>query len=88
MTVKVTGEELSRFNENDTTLAFKDGSGFLAEMAVYHELHCVVCHFQHLAGSNTEAHSSQETNSSLPILGPLLSEYDRRGTNQRGHTYR
>lgn len=42
MVIKVTGDELSKFNEGDTTVAFKDGSGFLAEMSVYHELHCIV----------------------------------------------
>ncbi|KAK0621567.1 hypothetical protein B0T17DRAFT_534429 [Bombardia bombarda] len=41
MTIKVSGEELARFSEGDKTIAFKDGSGYIAEMAMYHELHCV-----------------------------------------------
>ena len=27
----------------ETSVAFRDGSGFIGELAVYHELHCVVC---------------------------------------------
>lgn len=27
---------------NESSIAFKDGSGFLAETAVFHELHCIV----------------------------------------------
>ena len=42
MTIKVTADELAQFSEGDTTLAFKDGSGYIAEMAAYHELHCIV----------------------------------------------
>jgi hypothetical protein len=41
MTIKVTADELAQFSEGDTTLAFKDGSGYIAEMAAYHELHCI-----------------------------------------------
>jgi hypothetical protein len=42
MTLKVSKEELDQFSEGDSTVKFKDGSGYLAEMTVYHELHCVV----------------------------------------------
>ncbi|KAI0867571.1 hypothetical protein GGS24DRAFT_515174 [Hypoxylon argillaceum] len=41
ITIKVSGSELNRFSEGDSTIAFKDGSGYIAELAVYHELHCV-----------------------------------------------
>ncbi|KAJ4305492.1 hypothetical protein N0V90_001023 [Kalmusia sp. IMI 367209] len=40
MTIKVTAEEFARFSEGDTSIALKDGSGYIAEMAAYHELHC------------------------------------------------
>ena len=40
MTIKIFPEELSRLD--DDSIAFKDGTGFIAEMAVYHELHCIV----------------------------------------------
>ncbi|KAH8201065.1 hypothetical protein TruAng_004761 [Truncatella angustata] len=46
LTIKVHGDELERFSEGDTTLAFKDGSGYIAEMGVYHELHCVCWAFK------------------------------------------
>jgi hypothetical protein len=42
MTLKVSEGELASFSEGDSTVKFKDGSGYLAEMAMYHELHCVV----------------------------------------------
>lgn len=42
ITIKVSGDELARFSGGDTTIAFKDGSGYIAEMGVYHELHCIV----------------------------------------------
>lgn len=42
ITIKVSGGELARFSEGDTTIAFKDGTGYIAEMGVYHELHCIV----------------------------------------------
>ncbi|KAI1409257.1 hypothetical protein F5Y13DRAFT_182154 [Hypoxylon sp. FL1857] len=41
ITIKVSGDELVQFSEGDSTIAFKDGSGYIAEMGVYHELHCV-----------------------------------------------
>ncbi|CAI6312384.1 unnamed protein product [Periconia digitata] len=40
MTIKVTAEELEKFSEGDTSIALRDGSGYIAEMAAYHELHC------------------------------------------------
>ncbi|BCS02759.1 oxidase ustYa family protein [Aspergillus luchuensis] len=39
MTIKISKEELS--NLPDSSIAFKDGSGYIAELAVYHELHCI-----------------------------------------------
>jgi hypothetical protein len=41
MAIRVSPEELARFNEGDSSLSFKDGSGYIAEMTVYHELHCI-----------------------------------------------
>ncbi|GAW16194.1 hypothetical protein ANO14919_056170 [Xylariales sp. No.14919] len=40
ITIKVSHSELQRFSEGDSTIAFKDGSGYIAELGVYHELHC------------------------------------------------
>ena len=40
MTIKISAEELSNLDE--TSIALEDGSGFIAETAIYHELHCVV----------------------------------------------
>lgn len=39
MTLKISAEELSHLH--DDSIAFADGSGYIAEMAVYHELHCI-----------------------------------------------
>ena len=39
MTLKISAEELGHLHEN--SIAFADGSGYIAEMAVYHELHCI-----------------------------------------------
>ncbi|KAF2260274.1 hypothetical protein CC78DRAFT_501936 [Lojkania enalia] len=41
ITIKVTADELFQFAEGDSSIALKDGSGYIAEMGVYHELHCV-----------------------------------------------
>jgi hypothetical protein len=49
MTIKVTAEELVQFAEGDTSIALKDGSGYIVEMAVYHELHCIVRYFQNIS---------------------------------------
>ena len=40
MTTKISAEELAHLP--DTSIPFADGSGYIAELAVYHELHCVV----------------------------------------------
>ncbi|KAI1264670.1 hypothetical protein F5Y18DRAFT_389748 [Xylariaceae sp. FL1019] len=49
ITVKISREELSRLGE--TSIALKDGTGYIAEMAVYHELHCIkrIRHHLHMA---------------------------------------
>ncbi|KAE8134697.1 hypothetical protein BDV38DRAFT_285646 [Aspergillus pseudotamarii] len=39
MTINITSEELT--NLPDPSIAFKDGTGYIAELAVYHELHCI-----------------------------------------------
>ncbi|KAJ5245945.1 hypothetical protein N7468_000928 [Penicillium chermesinum] len=39
MTIKISQEELSHLS--DESIAFQDGSGYIAELAVYHEIHCV-----------------------------------------------
>ena len=41
ITIKISAAELAQLN-NEVSIAFKDGSGFIAETAVYHELHCIV----------------------------------------------
>jgi hypothetical protein len=40
MAIKISAQELAQLGE--PSIAFKDGSGYLAEMAVFHELHCIV----------------------------------------------
>lgn len=45
MTINITSEELA--NLPDPSIAFKDGTGYIAELAVYHELHCIVRHLIH-----------------------------------------
>lgn len=40
MTIEITAAELSHLP--DSSIAFRDGKGFIAELAAYHELHCVV----------------------------------------------
>ncbi|KAL4768173.1 hypothetical protein BDW60DRAFT_132426 [Aspergillus nidulans var. acristatus] len=49
MTTKISAEELAHLP--DTSIPFADGSGYIAELAVYHELHCVkrVRRFLHLS---------------------------------------
>lgn len=39
MTLKLSPSESRHLS--DPTIAFADGSGYIAEMAVYHELHCI-----------------------------------------------
>jgi hypothetical protein len=40
MVIRITNEELKAINK--PSIAFIDGSGFIAETAAYHELHCIV----------------------------------------------
>ncbi|KAF2186439.1 hypothetical protein K469DRAFT_663313 [Zopfia rhizophila CBS 207.26] len=37
--IKVSNKELAKFGQN--SIAFKDGSGYVVELQVYHELHCI-----------------------------------------------
>ncbi|KAI0602836.1 hypothetical protein F4775DRAFT_587370 [Biscogniauxia sp. FL1348] len=48
MTIKISAQELAQLGE--PSIALKDGSGYLAELAVFHELHCVkrIRHHLHL----------------------------------------
>ncbi|KAI0183598.1 hypothetical protein EV127DRAFT_486944 [Xylaria flabelliformis] len=39
MAIKITAQELALLGKS--SIAFNDGSGYLAEMAVFHELHCI-----------------------------------------------
>ncbi|KAF2816480.1 uncharacterized protein BDZ99DRAFT_136906 [Mytilinidion resinicola] len=39
MTIRISRDELAKINE--TSIALRDGSGYIAETAVYHELHCI-----------------------------------------------
>ncbi|KAI1324465.1 hypothetical protein F5Y16DRAFT_380994 [Xylariaceae sp. FL0255] len=39
LAIKISANELRQLGEQ--SIAFKDGSGYLAEMAVFHELHCI-----------------------------------------------
>lgn len=39
MTIKISNEESRHLS--DDSITFADGSGYIAEMAVYHELHCI-----------------------------------------------
>ncbi|KAM3085717.1 hypothetical protein ACMFMG_002782 [Clarireedia jacksonii] len=41
MTTRITNEEHDHANLGTTTLALKDGSGYVGEMSVFHELHCI-----------------------------------------------
>ncbi|KAK8137989.1 hypothetical protein PG984_001369 [Apiospora sp. TS-2023a] len=40
MAIKITAPELEQLGES--SIAMKDGSGYIAELAVFHELHCIV----------------------------------------------
>lgn len=40
MAIKISSEELAKLGEPSIPMA--DGSGYLAETAVFHELHCIV----------------------------------------------
>ena len=39
MAIKIDRSQANRLDAD--TIAFKDGSGYMAEMAVFHELHCI-----------------------------------------------
>jgi len=41
MTIKVSNEEFEQLDE-EKSIKFADGSGYIAEPSVYHELHCIV----------------------------------------------
>lgn len=43
MAVKISSSEADQLGEE--TIAFKDGSGYMAEVAVFHELHCIKARF-------------------------------------------
>ena len=49
MTVRITPQEYQQANLGVSTLKLKDGSGYIGEMAVYHELHCIKRLRRHLA---------------------------------------
>ena len=53
MVIKLSADELAAFGE--PSIALRDGSGYIGEMAVYHELHCVVrdsCYTQRLPSNS------------------------------------
>ncbi|ETS75000.1 hypothetical protein PFICI_13484 [Pestalotiopsis fici W106-1] len=65
ITIKVSADELSRFSGGDSTIEFADGSGYIAEMGVYHELHCIkrvrrYLHLSHYYPNMTEADRVRE----------------------------
>ena len=39
-TIKITKQELDRVGQ--PSIALRDGSGYIAELGVFHELHCLV----------------------------------------------
>ena len=41
MVIKVSQQEWDQAKLPESTLHFKDGSGVVAELSVYHELHCI-----------------------------------------------
>lgn len=77
--IKVSDAELALFSEGDTSIAFQDGSGYLAEMGMYHELHCIVSsnHRQMILYSLLILLHFRETSKTVPVPGPLLSKPDR-----------
>jgi hypothetical protein len=68
--VKVSGEDLSRVGV--TSLALKDGSGFLATLGVYHELHCLVSFSGITSLIQDLALIQAETIAYVVLPGPLL----------------
>lgn len=73
MTIKVSQESLNRINE--TSIAFRDGSGFIAELAVYHELHCIVRLSEALEHDGALTMALEENTSASPSR-LLLPQYD------------
>ncbi|KAI3323800.1 hypothetical protein HD806DRAFT_495631 [Xylariaceae sp. AK1471] len=64
MAVKISAEELSQLGAS--SIALKDGSGYIAEMAVFHELHCIKrirrhLHLDYYYGNMTEDETDRET---------------------------
>ncbi|KAL5086659.1 hypothetical protein Trisim1_008744 [Trichoderma cf. simile WF8] len=65
MTIKISADELSHLP--DDSIAMQDGSGYIAELTVYHELHCIKrirrhFHQQRYYGNMTEdEHIREET---------------------------
>lgn len=59
---------------NETSIALLDGSGYLAETAVYHELHCIVRLSMDSNGTGTDISTEAHQETSEPR--PLLSEHD------------
>ncbi|KAK8055066.1 hypothetical protein PG993_000293 [Apiospora rasikravindrae] len=63
MTIKITAQELQQLGES--SIAMKDGSGYIAELAVFHELHCIKRIRRHLRldyyyGNMTEDEETRE----------------------------
>ncbi|MCJ1448186.1 MAG: hypothetical protein MMC23_008700 [Stictis urceolatum] len=85
MTIKVSADELAGFAAGDTTLEFRNGSGYIAEMAAYHELHCIKrirrhLHFERYYGEVTEDERIREeahidVESGRSFLYTLLTPY-------------
>ncbi|KAI2768967.1 hypothetical protein F4815DRAFT_489823 [Daldinia loculata] len=64
MAIKISAHELAQLGEK--SIAFKDGSGYLAEMAVFHELHCIKrirrhLHLDYYYGNMTADEGDRET---------------------------
>ncbi|KAK8119644.1 uncharacterized protein PG998_004270 [Apiospora kogelbergensis] len=86
--IALSADELSRFNEGDSTIAFKDGSGYIAEMGMYHELHCVkrvrrYLHLDHYYPNMTDA---DRRLIKLPKFKDHCLEYWRQSVMCRGDT--
>lgn len=56
----VSDEEMLQLGQ--TSLAMSDGSGYLATLGVYHELHCVVSHINSNHGSISKQLINQRNN--------------------------
>ncbi|KAF2197123.1 hypothetical protein GQ43DRAFT_381725 [Delitschia confertaspora ATCC 74209] len=84
ITIKVSERDLNAINA--TSIAFKDGSGYIAETAVYHELHCIKrvrrhLHLSHYYPNMTEDQRLREG----PHIDHCL-EYWREAAMCRGDT--